>query len=130
MNLENLHRFERYKEINNKNNKELGWKLYQWSSAFLACFSLIALIDLITKEYQITGEYQITKGHQIIGEYQISGFSLFDVIILIIGIILFCIVVYTNKKVFYKNNENITGLRECIEQYYKYVQDKEKSDNN
>jgi len=110
MHWESFNHFEKFNELNNKLNKELCWKIYRWSATFLAVISFIALTILF------------------IDKYQKIGVSLFEAIALIIGLFFFHIVAYTNTKAFSKSDENITGLKKCIEQYYDYIQHKEKSD--
>ena len=109
MHWESFHRFDKYKELNNKLDKELYWRIYRWSATFLAGVSLIALIILAFEKYSK------------------NGFSLSEVVIIIAGIILFHVVLFTNRRVFSKSDEDTTGLKKCTEKYWEYIHNKEQS---
>lgn len=110
MHWESFHRFEKYKQLKGKMDKELCWIIYRWSATFLATTSLIALVALEIENYQKSN----------------GNLPLSEIIILILGFVFFHIVLLTNRRVFSKSDEDTTGLKKCTEEYLEYIHNKEK----
>lgn len=105
---ESLHAFEGFKKLHSKQNKELSWVIFRWSSAFLAILSLVSLIA-------------VTFGKSGL------SISLLDIVILVCALFLCTVTIYTNKLLFKKSDD--TELKECIKNYLNEMSKESESDN-
>ncbi|WP_195985814.1 hypothetical protein [Clostridium sp. D33t1_170424_F3] len=100
---ESLHKFDNYKKLISKQNKEFSWIVHRWSSTLLSCLSLVSLF-IVT-----FGKYGLNLPNM-------------DIAILIVAIVLFIATIYTNRLLSKKSDD--FELKKCMEEYLKNIKEK------
>ena len=108
---ESLHVFKHCQTVRSLQDSEIGWKLYKWSSTFLATISLISLVFTTFNKSD-------------------PNVSSTEITILVVGSILFCIAVYVNILFSYKSDEKEANLRECIKDFFEKMQAQKQQGRN
>lgn len=106
MHWERLHTFKYYKTIRTIRENKLGWKIYKWSSSFLALISLLALMFTIIKQVGI-------------------NVSTYEVLVFLTSFCFVSLILYINASFSYKEGKSDDALRDCIEEYLKSINSKE-----
>ena len=104
---EGFHTFKYYKTLRNIRENKIGWKLYKWSSSFLALISLIFLVFTVFKETGV-------------------NISIYEILVLFAGFCFFLLTLYTNTAFNYKEGEDDDMLKDCVEEYLKRINSESK----